>query len=319
MRIQTIHMLLDETDRTLLRELDRDVRVSLTQLAKKARISKEKVHYRLRRLEESVITGYWAQQRVGHPAGAYKIFLKDKSLGKRKAELLSFIAQYKGAAWIAETEGRWDVVISNYATTDAEFITFVNQLLKQFGTALREKAIIKMTRAISLNEKYLHKKPYVRIGEDDFTQNAPAYDDVDRSIINALASNARVSYTELAKITGLSSEAISYRFRKLRRENAFVDLKVRINHQALGLSYYHVLLSLEHYEMKDAILQYYTHHPHCVYIMTHLGMYDIHLELVLSPEEIANFLTDLSERFGSALNAYEVLRIVTEHRMRIEQ
>jgi DNA-binding Lrp family transcriptional regulator len=312
-------MPLDETDKILLRELDKDVRVSITQLAKKARISKEKAHYRLRRLEESVITGYWALQRMGQRAGAYKIFLKDKSLGKQKPELIAFIAKHKGAAWIAETEGRWDVVISILATTDAEFIHFVNQLLRYYGTALREKAIIKMTKAISLNEKYLHKERYVRASEDDFTQQAPSYDVIDLTIVNAIASNARMSYVELSKLTGLTSEAISRRFRRLLKERAFVDLKPRINHQALGLSYYHILLSLEQYKQQETIIRYYKQHPQCVYLMTHLGMYDIHLELVLNPSDLSLFLTDLSGRFGSALSAYEVLRIVTEHKIRMEQ
>jgi len=312
-------MQLDETDKVILRELDKNVRVSLTQIAKKARISKEKTHYRLRRLEETIITGYWAQQRIGHPAGAYKIFLKDKSLGKRKSELLAFIEAYKGAAWIAETEGRWDIVISNYGTSDASFMRFVTELLKRFGTAIGEKAITKMTQAIALNEKYLHKESYVRVGEDDFTKSAPKHDDTDLIIINALASDARMSFASLGRLTGLTSEAISHRFRRLCKENAFVDMKVRIRHQALGLSYYHILLSLQQYEMQEKILHYYKQHPHCVYIITHLGMYDIHLELVLSPDEIASFLTDLSERFGSALSSYEVLRILTEHRMIIQQ
>jgi DNA-binding Lrp family transcriptional regulator len=311
--------MLDETDRTLLRELDRDVRTSVTQLAKRARISKEKAHYRLRRLEGTVITGYWAQQRMGHPAGAYKIFLKDKSLGAHKQELISFIKSYKGAAWFAETEGRWDIIISSYATTDAAFITFVSELLRRFGTMLREKTIIKMTRAISLNEKYLHKESYVRIGEDDFTQEMMPHDAIDQTIMNAVSRNARIPYTELAKLTNLTSAAISQRFRRLRKEDAFVDLKVRIDHKSLGLSYYHVLLALEEYEHKEAIVKYYTQHPHCVYIMTHLGMYDIHLELVLPPADLPSFITELSERFGRSLSAYEVLHIVTEHRMRIEQ
>jgi DNA-binding Lrp family transcriptional regulator len=310
-------MYVDEIDLCLLRELDKDVRTSVTQLAKKARIGKETAHYRLRRLEKSIITGYWLQPKLQGSAGAYKLLLKDKCLGVHREELLAFLVGTPGAAWVAETEGVWDIVVSNYATSDAEFVRFVQDLLSRFGSSLRSKAIVKMTRAISLNEKYLHKQSYVRRAEDDFATAPHEIDEKDAQILTMLSRDARASYAQIAASIGITGAAISQRVRKLQLSGAIVDSKIRVNHRLLGLSYFHVMLALEDYGQRDAIINYYAQHPNCVYIMTHLGMYDLHLEIVLEAQRLPAFITELSERFGKALAAYDVLRIVREHRMRI--
>ncbi len=59
-------------------------------------------------------------------------------------------------------------------------------------------------------------------------------DDKDRSIINMLSRNARISYTEMAANMGISETAVRKRIKKLEREGIIEGYTVKVNPQRLG-------------------------------------------------------------------------------------
>jgi len=310
------NLLLDKKDLAILQQLDLNVRASCTQIGKKARLSKEVVQYRIKQLEKNkVITDYWAIPSIKNNTSVYKLLIKNKSLGiMQRKEFIEFITSQKATSWAATTEGQWDFVITSYVQKENDFYEFLNKLLVRFGRYFSEKNILRAVSAIVLNEKYLHQdKERIIKEEDNFLGEEIQKDDVDSEIIKALSDNSRITFTEIGKKVKLTPEAIAYRYKLLMKKKLITSMKVRINHEKLGLSYYHLFLSLNSYEKKEEIKNYYIMHPNCVFIMEHMGFYDIHLELVVPESEVQKIVEELSEKFGNEISRYELIRIRKEH------
>jgi len=312
---------LDKKDTAILQELDKNVRVSYSQIGRRTRISKETVQYRLKNLEKKkIITGYWIIPKLGNKSYLYKVLFKNKNMTKEEhEEFIKFLINNKAVSWIASTEGNWDYIITSLVSSDHHFSIMMNELLTRFGSKFKEKHIIKSTEIISLNEKYLYSNNKEIIAHhNSLLQETTHQDKKDNEIINELSKNGRASFTEIAKKVNLTSEAIAYRFKNIIK-NQILTIKPRINHSALGFAYYHLYIELNEPGMYKKIADYYSVHPRCVFIMRYIGICDMHLELVLDPTNTHSIIDELIANFGKYLNGYELIRIVKEHQIQLRQ
>ncbi|SFG59114.1 Lrp/AsnC family transcriptional regulator, leucine-responsive regulatory protein [Actinopolymorpha cephalotaxi] len=60
-------------------------------------------------------------------------------------------------------------------------------------------------------------------------------EDLDRQIVRLLASNGRMSYTELGKLTGLSTSAVHQRVRRLEQRGIIKGYAAVVDYEALDL------------------------------------------------------------------------------------
>jgi Lrp/AsnC family transcriptional regulator, leucine-responsive regulatory protein len=60
-------------------------------------------------------------------------------------------------------------------------------------------------------------------------------EEIDRAIVAALATDGRLSYTDLAERVGLSVSAAHQRVRRLEQRGVIQGYAARLDHQALGL------------------------------------------------------------------------------------
>ena len=233
---------------------------------------------------------------------------------QQRREFIDFITKQKTASWAATTEGQWDFIITSYIENEKAYLEMINRLFSRFGRYLREKNILRTISATTLNEKYLHpnKKTIIK-QENDLLEPEIKKDKTDLEIIKALSANSRSSFTEIAKKVGLTAEGVAYRYKKIMQKELIKSLKIRINHEKLGLSYYHLFLSLNNYQKKEELKKYYVMHPNCVFIMEHLGYYDMHLEFIVPEEEVQKIVEEISEKFGEELSSYELIKIRKEH------
>ncbi len=311
---------MNKKDLKILQALDADVRSSFSAIGRKTRLSKEVVQYRIKQLEKNnTITEYWAIPRIDSGSTVYKVLIKNKSLGlKKKEELVSFLTSQPSVAWMASVEGSWDFIITSVVNEDASFSKMMIELQNKFGTHFKDKQIMKTVSAVDINEKYLYDGQIDPITTElNFLDEEVEIDDTDKEIISVLLTNSRSSFAEIGKKVGLTAESISYRFKKIMKNKLISKLKVRINHDVLGLAYYHLFISLSDYGKKQAVSNYFTQLPSCVFIMNHIGVYDMHVELVMPIKDVHNILLQFAEMFGDSLSSYELLKIQEEHQIRV--
>ena len=59
-------------------------------------------------------------------------------------------------------------------------------------------------------------------------------EDLDRRIVDLLAKDGRISYTDLGKALGMSTSAVHQRVRRLEQRGVVKGYTARLDHQALG-------------------------------------------------------------------------------------
>jgi Lrp/AsnC family leucine-responsive transcriptional regulator len=61
-------------------------------------------------------------------------------------------------------------------------------------------------------------------------------EDTDRTIVSLLASDGRMSFTDLGRATGLSTSAVHQRVKRLEKRGLIIGYGAAINHEELGLT-----------------------------------------------------------------------------------
>jgi len=310
---------IDKKDVAILRCLDQNVRSSFQQIAKKTNLSKEVVQYRIKQLEKKkIITGYWGQFKLPTPSHGFKLLLKNKSLNKKtKEEFIEFVSKNNVVAWFAETEGNYDFVLSLFSEDSKNITIFLEQLFQKFSKYFFEKQLLRITKGILLNDKYLYpKKELIYKHESVLEDFVPGLDNIDKLLIKELSSNSRAKFSEIAKKINLTPEAVSHRHKKLKKI-ANPQYKVRIDTKKIGLSYYHLIISLQDYAILKKLVSFYEQQSECNTIMQLQGLYDLHLEFMLPEREINEVIEEFLENFGENISSYQLLNIKKEYLLNI--
>lgn len=308
---------MDKIDTKTLISLDKNVRQSNLQLAKKIRVSRDVVNYRIEKLmRKNILTGFYAiinGSKLGNQY--YKLLIKFKSLSKdNEHNLISWLKQRKEVVWMGSSDGNWNLILTITSKSLKELNDFIEDIFLNFGDYFMKKELITTKRIRMFNEKYLTKGKFIYEYDNNFMEEIAKVDEKDYLILKELSKNGRSFIINIAKKINLTPEATAKRIRKLIKNKLIIGIKPRINFTELGYHYYHVFLSVKNANKNKEIINYYKQHSGCVAILEHIGYYDLHLEFVLeSSQKLRDALTDLRERFGEALLEYEPLTIYAEH------
>ena len=311
---------LDVVDRKVLVELDKNVRVSNAQIAKKLRLSKDVVNYRISRLQrDGILTGFYALPRLARLGNRmYKVLLKFQSLGTEKeAELLDFLGKHPHVAWLGSCDGNWNLIITVVVDKPGQLSGLLKQVYSKYGLFLSRKEVLLVSSVLTFNEKYLYPRGEL-VYEKGWTmlEESTPIDAKDRTIIQELSANARASTTSVAAKLGLTPEATAKRIKNLLKQGLIVYFKPRISFQKLGLEYFHVFVTTKTPETTVEMINYYKKHPNCVYVLEETSYYDMNLEFVVeSTQKFREVLKDLRDRFGEKVHEYEPLQIYSEYKI----
>ncbi len=107
-------MKLDIYDYRILYEMDRDCSQTINQIARKIRLSKDAVKYRIAKLEkEKIIVKYQAyinHGKIGYTSARINIKLQNTTPAKEK-EIIDFIKKHNLVGFFTSVEGSIDFVI----------------------------------------------------------------------------------------------------------------------------------------------------------------------------------------------------------------
>jgi DNA-binding Lrp family transcriptional regulator len=302
-----------------LQALDENVRATYKQIGKYAHLGKETAQYRVKRLEEEgCISGYWTHVRRGSPLFVYKILLKNRGMSKDALEHFSkYLSEQKVVSWFASCQGYWNFLVTVSSSNDSEIAEFAHTLFTLYSKHFCDIQLLKSFSAIVFPEKYLYHKIPLRSFRDNFFQGKFSLDSKNIAILEHLSTNPRISFVDLSKKINLTPEAISLRFRKLIKQGNILFMKPRIRHERLGLSYTHLFLRFSDGEQVSPAISYLSSCRECVFVMEHIGKYQLHAELVCPPEKIANILNSFMNRFSLHIQEYDLCRIQEEFKLQL--
>ncbi len=311
--------MIDKKDILILKELDINSRQSNAQIARKVKLGKDTINYRIKKLEEKgIITGYFPLVnyfKLGKQM--IKLLIKFNNLGEKgEKNLAVFFQKYDQVVWFARTEGHYDLIVTIRFNDLKEIYKILEELKNNFPTNIKENKILLSPSFEFLSEKYLYEegeKGYSNKAE--ITDKQEVIDEKDLKIISELEDNARKPIINIAEKIKITPEAILVRIKKLKQKEIIQHYKVRINFEKLEYNYHHILISLKDYSKLEDIKEYYRQSKHCTFMMNYEGAYDFHLEWVTKHGEFRAKINELRERFGDFISDYKSITIFDEYKI----
>ncbi len=312
---------LDKKDSKILYYLDINSRQTLSQLAKKVGLSKQAVDYRIRNLvSRGVVSQFYAVinfSKLGYTH--YKLYLKFQNVNpEREKRIITYWVNSKSSIWVASCHGRWDMAVSLLCRDVNVLGDVLTDFLNKYAKFILEKNILITQISPIFTKTYLteqkEKREFTLGGE--IGRYKP--DDVEKKILSVLAVDARTPLLNLMKRTALTRPVVSYRLKKLAKDNVISSYRVMINLNRIGYSLYKVLLRLQNLSsQKENEFSYFIkQHPNGVQFLRLLGSWDVELEFEVRDEEhLHRILMDVRNRFSDIIRDYDTLLIYREHKL----
>ncbi len=300
---------LDEWDRKILYELDKDASVPLKSLSRAVGRSKEFVHYRIRRLEkEKVINGYTAivdMSKLGY--FTFRVYLKFQNADDaRITEMVDYLKQEEHVWTIAELHGKWDYAFFLGIKKIQEFHKIWKGFLLVFKENVKENKIAIYSPVHNFNKRFFMKEGTQVVEKVIGTGSEGKVDELDMRIIKTWGVDVRQSSAEVAHKLKTSPMTIANRIKVLKEKRIIAGCKIDIDQVKLGYQGYRVDLYLNKTDRRNEIFSYCRNHSNIYQINDSIGGADFEFEIIVKDlEELLGIMNDMLVKFKGTIASYE--------------
>lgn len=309
---------LDLKDRKILFELEFNARQSDTQLAKKLRLSREVVSYRLKKLEEKrIIVKYHAivnSMNLGKLM--YRTYLKlQRTTPEKELEINQYLL--KRFNWVTKVRGPWDIATMIFVRNNYEFDQIMKDVLSKFGEYIGDYWFAIMTKLHHCKRNYLSNTNDNTDIILQKTDHQTTLDDLDYKLIAHLTEFGREKYLEIARKFNVNEKLIRNRMKRLIDNKIILGFTPFLNIPLLGRKYYKLHFTL-HNKSRDTIkriIGYSIAHKDIIYIVEGTGCADIELELqVPSTTELYSIIDEFRNQFKDAIRDNNFMEYTKEYK-----
>jgi len=309
---------LDATDRKILCELDCESRQSLSSLGKKVRLSKEAVHYRIKKLESAgIITGYPAIISLAKLGNIHvELFLKFHNVTVAlKEEMVSYLVKNRNITYVASCKGSWDMLLGIIVNSLTELNDVKNYVFDKYSPYFLDSSISLTIETYFYGRKYL-------VGKDIHMTchvDKPGYDRIDeddRKILKILSTNSRMNPLEIARQTKQTARSVAYRIKKMEKEHIIQKYTVVLDTNSLNISVFKLFLNLKNSSHKKRFLEYFHMQPNTINVREVISSWNLEPTFeVTSTEEFYSIVHDIEQKFGESITSHSSVLIDREHKV----
>ena len=232
---------LDTRDRKLLELLARDARAPLTRLAKKLRLSKNAVSYRMDRLKSKGIVRNFIALLDYEKLDVMTLDCFIRLKGDPSA-LLNCLVKHHNTLHVMTLFGQWDIQ-AQFVTRDFfHFHRLFYDILQKYADVIDTYRTNIAVRQI----KHGSAKRSLRTKYQDVKLSA-----VDLRILLILSNDARITYKSLGDSVGESLETVRNRVRRLVSSGIIKGFSTLLDYKAMGFVEYVCKVQLHHFSMID--------------------------------------------------------------------
>jgi len=291
---------IDQKDRRLLIELDRDARQQNMKIARKIGVGPDMVQYRISRLEkQGIIKSYLAYinfHKIGYiDFGLYLNFIyKDE---EQKKEFVDYINNLQNVTYFSNVGGNHDYIIGILAKNPIKFNEIFNQIINRFSASIHDYESV--TR-ISLNHfprNYILKTKDLELSHYFGGDLEDIYlDEIDKKLLHILSQNARIKIIDIALKLKQPHSTIRSRIKKLQQKKIITGYYTLINPKRLGINYYTLTIKVNNSEQEKykKLLSLCQHNQNITWLIKTIGSwnYEIGVEIE-NPEKLQELLITL--------------------------
>lgn len=308
---------LDLKDRKILYELDKNSRISYSQLAKKVALSQESVRYRVNRLiNNKVILQFFTKIDTSKfSLTFYKILLKFHNIDEqKKEEIINYLVKQPIVNWAVAADGPYDVGFVISVKNLLKSKQFLSEFYQTYGKFISKKEFSVNLIGEYLTRDYLINKNRIIKEEKSYTAESEKIelDKTNLQIISFLAENSRTSAVNIASKLNISADSVLQRIKKLEKEKIITGYNLVLNHEALNQIHYKVFIYLSNIsqEKEKQLYAYCRSIPQIVYIINSFGEWDLELDIeVKNVNEFRKIMMSLTSKFSDIIRDYSSLVI----------
>ncbi|MFA6073091.1 MAG: Lrp/AsnC family transcriptional regulator [Candidatus Woesearchaeota archaeon] len=307
-------MKLDLIDRKILFELDRNSRISFVKLAKKLRISKERLRYRFVALKEEGVIKYLIPIMNVAAAGylTYELFFKLQNVNQEiKNKMLYELEKNKYIAWIGDLEGNFDIGIVVMVKSRIELTQFMEELNKNYSKFISRKSVSINLKGDFLSRNYLINQERKLVKQSTYspTTSLIQLDKIDIRICFLLSTDSRTSALEIAKNLKISVDTIIKRIKRLE-QSIIVDYTIVLNNSKINQTHYKLLLYSNNKLDEEKMVAFCKMNNRVVAIIKTLAEWDYEVDLeVETVEQLKKFTMELTKVYSTTIKDYDVLQV----------
>jgi Lrp/AsnC family transcriptional regulator, leucine-responsive regulatory protein len=312
---------LDNRDKRIMFELDKNSRQSITEISKKTKIPRNIVNYRIEKLiEEGIITKFVTEVALGKIGYfTYKIYCQISGLSKFEQEkFYNNLIKNKDFIWVAKCEGRWDLLLASYSRNIIEFNKIKKSFLLKYGKHISDYSITIVDEAYILERIHLLEDKKSReffelyIGGSEIVE----LDSKDKELLRILANDARIKIIDISKKLGLNIRTILSKINILEKKGViqgyttFFDLK-KIKYQFFKSCIYLKDLNERRY---SALISFCKNNKNVIHLIESVGPWEVEIEVESKTNkefqelnnEIRNSFSDIVRKVESVIISDEM-------------
>lgn len=311
--------LLDAKDRAILYNLDLDARQSNSSIARKTKLSKEVVNYRIKNLTDKGIVNKYCtiidSSKLGYMV--YRVFIKFQNVNvDREREIIDYLRNQKSVGWVVLLEEMYDLAILVWARNIFEFKETYDTVMAKYGEFFQENFVTVVTHIHHFVNNHLFSTSDLteRVIGGKFVR--VSLDESDMKILSCLAGDARMPLLDLARKVGVSPNTVKQRINKMKDRKVIVGFKAKINSGKLGYLHYKIFLQLAEVspDVKLRLREFLKLNQNVIYITEAIGRADFEFEIqVRTSSELRKHLKSFREYFGDSIKGYSTTLVNKEY------
>lgn len=303
---------LNKKDKKILETIDLNARIPISEIARKIRLSKEVVNYRLKNLEKrGVIEGYYPIIDISKTGIINcRILIKFERITPQiEKEFIEFTKKIKPVTWIAVLEGEYDIAIVFQVKNTFELHEAMQKIYEKYINYIKKRSISIVNNIYHFQHKYLYgnrETPCIITG----TSKVANLDKQDMKILNILSSNCRTTLVEIAKLCKLSANAVKARIKNLEKKKIIIGYNFKLNNRTLEYTHRKTYVYFYNYSKKQLtkLITYLQNQPNVIYITKAIGSSDLEFETMFKVEKkYKEFLDRLRTEFKEFIREHSTL------------
>jgi Lrp/AsnC family transcriptional regulator, leucine-responsive regulatory protein len=311
---------LDAYDRRILFELDKNARVTTTQIGKKIRKSKQFVDYRIKKLEEAgILKGYITV--IDYSKLNYlsmRVYFKFQNLSPEKQqEIESALAKDKEVWWLVTLEGVWDVGYAVAVNDILDFYKYWDKVMSRYRKFIQKRSVVIYTNIVQYPKSYLINEPNKDAGTIvGASKENILIKDFDKKLLKIISDNARIPIVELAEKLKTSPQVAKSHIKQHEQAGIIQGYRALIDVSFLGYRYYKAYINFLTTIRIEELERFCKTHPNILNTNRTIGGRDFEIELqAKSFEEFDRIMKELRKKFPGMINDYEFVIAREEKKM----
>jgi DNA-binding Lrp family transcriptional regulator len=232
----------DNTDKLILFELLQDCRQPLSNIAKKVKISQQRLHYRIKKLEEQKIIKKYTVN-LNYPKLGYSrhsLYLDLRSIdGKEVEKYLEHITSINevSCCYMLHDVSEWKMYISVWTKTIERYDEIQTKIMTKFNKHIKNYISFQSVRSYTYFARILNPKKKANCDIKGNPENIELKDS-DWKIIGELRKNSTIPLMDLSKKIGVDVNTVKRRIDWLFKEKIIERFYPILDVSKLGLREY---------------------------------------------------------------------------------